>query len=72
MTQDRDLRPIESRVITQEEMEGYMAARYKITTVVPLVDRPTQNTYLLDQDELYSFLEGYEEYAEFLVAIEKL
>lgn len=72
MTQDRILSPTESRVITQEEVDRYMGARYRVTTVVPLVDKPTQNTYLLDQGELYSFLEGYEEYAEFLVAIEKV
>ena len=72
MNEDRDVSPIESRVITQEEVQDYMAARYRVTTVVPLVDRPTLNTYFLDQHELYSFLEGYEEYAEFLVAIEKV
>lgn len=68
----RALRPVESGVISREEVDRYSAARYKVTTVVPLVENPTRNTYILDQDELYSFLEGYEEYAEFIVAIERV
>ena len=48
-----------------------MVCRYRMTTVVPLVKNPKRNTYILDQDGLDSFLDGYEEYAEFIVAIEK-
>ena len=72
VTQERVLRPAESRVITQADVDRYLGGRYKVTTVVPLVENPTQNTYLLDQDGLASFLEGYEEYAEFVVAVEQV
>jgi hypothetical protein len=49
-----------------------VSARYRVTTVVPLVEKPIKNTYVFDQDTLDSFLEGYEEYAEFIVAVEKV
>jgi hypothetical protein len=69
---ERILRPVESAVITQEEVDRYRTARYRVTTVVPLVEKPTRNTYIFDQDALESFLEGYAEYAEFIVAIERV
>ena len=69
---ERVLRPVEKVVIPSEEVDGYAAARYRVTTIVPLVDNPTRNTYILDQSELDSFLEGYEEYAEFIVGVERL
>jgi hypothetical protein len=65
------LHPIDSAVITRDEVDRYQAARYRVTTVVPLAENPTKNTYVFDQDALASFLEGHEEYAEFIVGIEK-
>ena len=69
---DRLSHPIESTVITPEEVSRYEAARYRVTTIVPLVEKPTKNTYIFDQGTLELFLEGYEEYAEFIVAIERV
>lgn len=69
---ERVLRPVETVVITKEEIKGYSTSRYKVTTVVPLVENPTKNTYILDQNALESFLEGYEEYAEFVISIERV
>lgn len=69
---ERVLRPVERVVIPPAEVDRYATARYRVTTIVPLVDNPTRNTYILDQNELDSFLEGYEEYAEFIVAVERL
>jgi hypothetical protein len=70
--QERLLRPTERAVITPEEVDRYQASRYRVTTVIPLVENPMKNTYVFDQDGLDSFLERYEEYAEFIVAIEKV
>lgn len=67
---DRVLRPIDTAVITQEEVKRHLAGRYRVTTIVPLVTNPTRNTYVVNQEALDSFLEGYDEYAEFLVAVE--
>jgi hypothetical protein len=66
------LKPIETAVITTEEVDQYRSAKFKVTTIVPLVDNPTKNTYVLDQDALESFIEDYQEYAEFIIAIEKI
>ena len=67
---ERVLRPVDAAVVTQEEVERYLAARYRVTTIIPLVKNPKRNTYTLNQEALDSFLEGYDEYAEFLVAVE--
>lgn len=69
---ERILRPFETVVITGNEVNKYSTSRYKVTTVVPLVENPTKNTYIFDQNALDSFLDGYEEYAEFIVSVEKL
>lgn len=66
------LKPVEKDVITNEEVNRYRAARYRVTTVVPLVENPTKNIYVFDQDALESFLEGYDEFAEFIVAVEQI
>ena len=65
------LNPVEKDVITTAEVNRYRSARYRVTTIVPLVENPTKNVYVFDQDALESFLEGYEEYAEFVVAVEQ-
>lgn len=66
------LKPSESTVITPREVDQYRSARYRVITIVPLVENPTQNIYILNQDALESFLEGYEEYSEFIVAVERI
>lgn len=66
------LKPVETAVITTEEVDQYRSAKFKVTTIVPLVDNPTKNTYVLDQDALELFIESYQEYAEFIIAIEKI
>ncbi len=68
---ERVLRPVDTVVISPEEVEQYSSARFRVTTVIPLVEKPTRNTYVFTQEALDSFLEGYEEYAEFVVAIER-
>jgi hypothetical protein len=47
VTQERLLRPMERTVITPEEVDRYQAARYRVTTVILLVENPTKNTYIL-------------------------
>ena len=47
----------------------YRNAQYRLTTLVPLVDKPLKNVYIVDQEELDEFLEGYNEYAEFVVEL---
>lgn len=67
----KNIAPALKKVIKKKEMKEYMDALYEVTTVVPLVDKPHINKRVLNQDQLYDLLEGYEEYAEFLVEIKK-
>lgn len=69
---ERMLRPAESLVIEGKDVDSFVNANYRVTTVVPLVSNPKKNIYIFDQDALDAFLETYEEYAEFVVSIEKL
>ena len=66
------LQPVEKSVITPQEVDRYRSAKYRVTTIVPLVENPTRNIYVFDQEALESFLEGYEEYAEFIVSVEQI
>ncbi len=66
------IEPASKKIISKKELEEYMDAVYEVTSVVPLVEKPYMNTRVLNQEQLYEFLEGYDEYAEFLVEIRKL
>ncbi len=66
------LKPVEKTVITAHEINQYRSAKYRVTTIVPYVENPTKNIYLFDQETLESFLQGYEEYAEFIVGVEQI
>jgi hypothetical protein len=62
-------KPSESAEVSQSEIDEYKRAQYRLTTLVPLADRPLKNVYIVDQEELDEFLEGYNEYAEFIVEL---
>jgi hypothetical protein len=62
----------ESTVITNELVEILQSGHYRVTTVVPLAENPTMNIYHFNREELDDFLEGYGEYAEFIISVEQL
>lgn len=64
--------PLEKKVIAPQEQDEFASGRYRLTTVVPYVHNPEQRVYVLNQDELDAFLEGYPEFAEFMVRLEKV
>ena len=66
------IKPTETQPISPADVSAYMDAKYRVTTVIPLVENPVQNVRILDQDGLYMLLEGYDEYGEFLVSMEKI
>ena len=66
------LKPFESTTIDKATLDEFWNSRYKVIAVVPLVDSPVKNTYNFDQEELDEYLEGYSEYAEFIVEMKKL
>jgi hypothetical protein len=69
---DLILKPIESAEVDQTVVHEYVNARYRVTTIIPLVDHPRKEVRVLDQDGLDELLEGYDEYAEFIVEIRKI
>lgn len=66
------LKPIESVEVDQVAVGEYRSAKYRVTTITPLVDRPIKKIRILDQDGLDELLEGYNEYAEFIVEVIKI
>ena len=66
------MKPIESRVITNDEVEIYRWSKYRVTTITPFVKNPKMNVYLFDQDQITDFLKRYGEYAEFIISVEQV
>lgn len=64
--------PVSKKIINDKRLSDYMVAKYEVTTVVPLVKKPYINKRVLNQEQLDQLLEGYGEYAEFLVEIKKI
>jgi hypothetical protein len=62
---------IESKAIGTSEVDIYMSSRYRLTTIIPLRENPVMNVYLFTKEELDNFLEGYDQYTEFLVSVEQ-
>jgi hypothetical protein len=62
---------IESKSIGSDEVDIYLSSRYRVTTIIPFKENPIMNIYLLTKEELNDFLEGYDQYAEFLISVEQ-
>lgn len=62
-------KPIDSKIINNEECNNLYSQKYIVKTVIPYKDSPRENTYMMTQEELNDFLEGYSEYAEFIIEI---
>jgi hypothetical protein len=63
---------IDSKRITNEEVEIYRSSRYRVITVIPTDPNPTMNVYVFDQEELDHFLRSYSKYSEFVVAVSQV
>lgn len=68
---DNALKNGTSEIIQKKQCENYASSRYILKTVVPYVKNPLIKTYKINQAELDAFLEGYDEYAEFMISLEK-
>lgn len=69
---EKVIKPSSEKVLSKKELEGYLEAVYKVTSIVPLLKKPYLNKRILNQEQLDLFIEGYDEYAEFLVEIKKV
>lgn len=61
---------VEKRPISKQEEKVYVGAKYKVTTITPYDDEPYLSTYILDKKGMDELLEGYHEYAQYLVGVE--
>lgn len=64
--------PIEKVTITGAEVEDWQQAQYKVVSLIPLVENPQRVTYLLTHEELEDYFDGYADFAEFVVSIERV
>lgn len=64
--------PFQIEKISMDEQWRYSKSAYLVRTVIPYVGAAEKRTYRMTQDELDDFLEGYNEYGEYLVSIEKV
>ena len=58
---------LSERVISPAEAESYYKKRYRLTTIIPLVGGPKRVVREVTQEQLEEYLEGYYEFAEFVV-----
>lgn len=58
-------------IIDWKRVNNYQDGYYILKTIVPYVKNPEMKTYKLNQAELDTFFEGYDEYAEFIIGLEK-
>jgi hypothetical protein len=69
---DYVLEPSKTEQIDYATLEELQDAKYQVTTVVPLVEKPYKSIRILDQLGLDELLKGYSEYAEFIVDVRKI
>ncbi len=62
---------IESKAIESGDVDIYMSSKYRVRTIIPFKQNPVMNVYLFTKDELNTFLEGYDQFAEFIVSVEQ-
>jgi len=70
-TEEFITRPIETKIISQNEVQEFRDAKYRVETITPYVENPERSVRILDQEGMDVLLEGYNEYAEFIVNVEK-
>jgi hypothetical protein len=61
---------VSEEIITNDESNSYYEnKRYRLTSVIPIIDNPKKVIRVISQEQLDEFLEGYHEYAEFIVEL---
>lgn len=72
LTSENILEPVEVVEIDKAALENFWGAKYRVTTVTPYVEQPQKSIRIVDQEGLDELLEGYHEYAEFIVEVTKV
>ncbi|PHS56845.1 MAG: hypothetical protein COB17_08240 [Sulfurimonas sp.] len=63
---------VSEEIISPNKSNEYYKKRYQITTITPYVENPKKIVRELTQEQLDDFLDGYNEYAEFIVKLIEL
>lgn len=58
--------------ITQRERDEYLNSNYEVKTIIGLFENASINIYVLTKEEIDEFVEGYNEYDEFIVSVKKI
>ncbi|GHO85228.1 hypothetical protein [Dictyobacter formicarum] len=66
------LKTVKKETIDQSIVGDYAEAEYLLTTITPSVSNSQKSTYKMNQAEIDAFLEGYNEYAEFIIELSKI
>ncbi len=64
--------PIEIETIVPQERDKLSTSTYRLTTIVPLVENPERHVYQMTQEELDDYFDGYSEFGEFVVGLERI
>jgi hypothetical protein len=64
--------PIEIETIRPQERDKLSTSNYRLTTIVPLVENPERHVYQMTQEELDDYFDGYSEFGEFVVGLERI
>lgn len=65
------MEPFKTEKLTEKEVQVLLDSDFEVSTIIP-DGKPVLQIRKLNQEQLDTFLEDYEEYAEFLVGIKKL
>lgn len=64
---------VSEEIITTEEVNQYYESKkYRLISIIPLVDNPKRIVRELTQEQLEEVLENYNEYAEFIVELSEI
>ncbi len=63
---------IESKVLTNEDVEIYRTSKYQVISIIPSDPSPTMNVHVFNREELDLFLRSYSKYSEFVIAVNQI
>lgn len=64
--------PVKTTETSKEEVDDFRNSLYRLVTVVPTIREPRINERIVSQEALNDFLNGYNEFAEFIVEVERV
>lgn len=69
---EKGLSTMHARKVAKSQVRKKLKSQYEVITIVPFETKPEERTYTMNQAELDAFLEGYNEYSEFIVSVKEI